>query len=113
LTLASATADFDDISSADTKLIPIGPGLTGQLIQVRAVIAAAISGADDKLVVKKNATAIGTVTIAYSGSSGGDQYYLDFADSQIYLSEGDRIALVNGGESSDTAACGVTVTIKR
>ena len=113
LTLASAYVDFNDVSTADNKYLPIGPGLTGQLIQVRTVLGAAISGADDLLVIRKNGNDIGTITIAYTSSATGDQDYKDFTSSQIFLVEGDRLSFINGGQSTDTAACGVTVTIKR
>ncbi len=113
LTLVSVYADFDDVSTAGNRYIPIGPGLAGQLFQVRTVIGGAISGADDKVIVRKNGTDLGTITIANTSSATGDQDYLDFTNSQIFVTEGDRLSIINGGESTGTAACGVTVTIKR
>ncbi len=113
LTLVTVNESFDDVSTADNKYIPIGPGLTGQLIQVRTVIGAAIATADNKLIIRKNGSAIGTITIAYTSSATGDQDYLDFTNDQIFLTEGDRLSLINGGESDNTVACGVSITIKR
>ncbi len=113
LTLVSQFVPITDASTAQNQFIPIGPGLSGQLIQVRTVLGAAISGADDKVVIRKNGSDIGTITIANTSSATGDQDYLDFTNSQIFLVEGDRLSIRNGGESTDTAALGVTVTIKR
>lgn len=112
LTLVSLFVPITDASTAQNQFVPIGPGLTGQLIQVRTVLGGAISGADDKVVVRKNGTDIGTITVAYTSSATGDQDYLDFTASQIFLVEGDRLSIRNGGESSDAAALGALITIK-
>jgi glutamyl/glutaminyl-tRNA synthetase len=104
---------IDDASTAQNVYVPIGPGLAGQLIQVRTVLGAAISGADDKVIVRKNGTDIGTITVANTSSATGDQDYLDFTNSQIFVTESDRLTIRNGGESTDAAPLGVTITIKR
>lgn len=99
-----------DISTAEVIRIPITPGMAGELKQIRTVLGGAITVADSKITVKKNATAIGTITVAYSGSVAGIQDYLDF--NGIYLAEGDRIVLDNDGGSTDAANLGISIDIK-
>jgi hypothetical protein len=113
LTLKTVHVQMADVSSAEVVRVPITPGLAGQLMQVRTVLGGAITVADAKLTIKKNSTAIGTITVAYSGSAAGVQDYLDFGASQIFVSEGDRIVIDGDGGSTDAANLGICVEIKR
>ena len=113
LTLTTVHTQMADVSTAEIVRIPITPGLSGQLMQVRTVLGGAITVADAKLTIKKNTTAIGTITVAYSGSGSGVQDYLDFGSQQIFLTEGDRLVIDGDGGSTDAANLGISVDIKR
>lgn len=100
-----------DASTAQTVLVPVTDNLTGQLVQVKTVLGGAISGADDKVIISKNATALGTIVVANSSSAAGDIDTLNI--NGVYLGTGDYISIANGGESTDAATLGVVIDIKR
>jgi len=100
-----------DASTAQTVLVPVTDNLAGQIVQVKTVLGGAISGADDKVIISKNATALGTIVVANSSSAAGDIDTLNI--NGVYVAVGDYIKVANGGESTDTATLGVTIDIKR
>lgn len=107
----SIFVQITDASTAQTVLVPVTDNLTGQLVQVKTVLGGAISGADDKVTISKNSTALGTITVANSSSAAGDIDTLNI--NGVYLGTGDYIKIANGGESTDTATLGVVIDIKR
>lgn len=101
---------LSDVSSAEIVRVAITPGLAGELKQIRTVLGGTITVADAKLTIKKNTTAIGTITVSASGSAAGVQDYLDF--NAISLVEGDRIVIDCDGGSTDAANLGISIDIK-
>lgn len=114
LTLKTICLEVADASTAEDLHVAITPGLAGQVMQVRTILAGAVSGADDLVILKKNGTAVAgsTITVAYSGSAAGDQDYVNLAYLNLYVKEGDRLTIANGGQSTDAAKLGVSVDIK-
>lgn len=103
--------NIPDVGTAVTVCIPITPHNAGELKRVTTCLGAAISGADSKVVVSKNATVIGTIVVAYTSSAAGDIDYLNI--NGVYLASGDFITIANGGESTGTATGVVTLDILR
>ena len=100
-----------DAGTAATLCIPVTEHIRGQIVRVTTCLGGAISGADSKVVVSKNATVLGTITIAYTSSAAGDIDYLDIAG--VELSVGDFITIANGGESTGVAILSGTIDIVR
>lgn len=103
--------NIPDVGTAVTVCYPITEHNKGQLAKVTTCIGGAISGADSKVVLSKNATVLGTIVVAYTSSAAGDIDSL--ALSGIELSVGDFITVANGGESTGTATMTVVFDIVR
>lgn len=100
-----------DVGTAVTVCIPITEHNKGQFTRVTTCLGGAITGADSLVVVSKNATVLGTITIAYTSSAVGDTDYLNIAGVEV--SAGDYIKIANGGESTGVATLGITLDLVR
>ena len=105
------TVKITDVGTAENSVIPITTHNEGQVIRATHALGAAISGADSKIVIKKNTVALGTIVVAYSSSAAGDIDYLDIAST--YVRAGDYLVVANGGESTGAAVGVVTIDIAR
>lgn len=100
-----------DVGTAETLCIPVTEHMRGPIVRVTTCLGGAISGADSLVIVSKNATVLGTITIAYTSSAAGDIDYLDI--SGVELSVGDFIKIANGGESTGAATLSGVIDIVR
>lgn len=100
-----------DVGTEITVCIPVTEHNKGLLTRVTTCIAGAITGADSKVVISKNATVLGTIVVANTSSAAGDIDYLDLAG--IELSVNDFIKVANGGESTGTAPMAIVFDIVR
>lgn len=82
---------------------------SGYLRKVETTLGGAISGADSVVTVSHNNTALSpTITIANASSAEGDR---DSAEYFRGVAAGDWIEVATGGESTDTAQLGITLTL--
>lgn len=100
-----------DVGTAETIVIPITDSLEGQIKRATHCLGAAISGADSKIIISKNGTALGTIVVAYTSSAAGDIDFLDFGST--YVKTGDYITIANGGESTGAAVGFMVIDIAR
>ena len=107
----TVTDAIADVSTAETLLIPVTANMVGELKQVKTCLGGAITVADTKVIVSKNTTALGTITVAYTSSAAGDIDTLDLAG--VYLSVGDYIKIAGDGGSTDAARLGIAIDIMR
>lgn len=110
---SSFNVNIPDVGTAVTLCIPVTPANKGKITRITTCLGAAISGADSKVVVSRNATVLGTITIANSSSAAGDIDYLDVFAASTDLVVGDFITVANGGESTGTATGVITFDLKR
>lgn len=103
---------LSDISGAQTVYVPITANLAGELKQVKSIISGAIDG-DVKIIVSKNATALGTLTITATSSAAGDIDTLDITSAARYLKVGDYLKFAGDGGSSAAAAAYIAIDINR
>ncbi len=111
LTRVAIPVPIADLSTAQTQIITITEHNAGQLIRATNILGSTIDTADDKIVISKNGTALGTIVVAYTSCAAGDVDYLDFTNT--FVKAGDYITIANGGESGSVAAGCVTIDIKR
>lgn len=107
----TANVNIPDVGTAVTVVIPVTAHMAGQIKRITSCLGGAISGADSKIVISKNATVLGTITVAYTSSAAGDQDYI--SPSNVFVKEGDYIVIANGGESTGTATGVISVDIMR
>lgn len=100
-----------DVGTAETICIPVTPNLAGEIRTISHCLGAAISGADSNIIISKNATALGTITVANSSSAAGDIDTLTL--NNVYVKVGDYIKIANGGESTGPAVGVITIDIVR
>lgn len=102
---------IDDISSSNQIHIPVPAQFDGTILQIVATLNNAITVADAVLTVKNSdGTTIGTLTVPYTGSAGGDTFTADLNG----LCRPDKaIEVETDGGSTTTAKCYVTVVVKR
>lgn len=104
------TAEIDDISSAGQTYI-CSP-FTGNVVAVYSVIEGALADADATLTVKdKDGNSMGTITVAYSGSAGGDVDSLTPSANQD-VAAGDMIEIETDGGSTNAVAVNLFVVIQ-
>lgn len=107
------TVKITDVGTAETIVIPVTEHNEGQILRATHALGGAISGADSKIVIKKNGTALtnGTIVVAYTSSAAGD---IDFADfGNVFVKAGDYITVANGGESTGAAVGTLVLDIAR
>lgn len=100
LNKSSLQGTFLDASTADTFVIPIVTART--LTKVTAVLTTGITTADTTLSIYNNTTLIGTLVIAYSGSTEGTTFTYNPASNNTFTA-GSRLKVVSDGNSSGTA----------
>lgn len=105
------TVKITDVGTAENIVIPITAHNEGQVIRATHALGATISGADSKIIIKKNATALGTILVANSSSAAGDIDYIDI--SNTFVRAGDYLVVANGGESTGAAPGVVVIDIAR
>lgn len=94
-----------DVSTAETLYIPVTDNMAGKIVQVKTCLGGAISGADTKVTVSVNSTALGTIVIANTSSAAGDLDTLDITSPTAgYIKVGDYIKIAGDGGSTDAAA---------
>lgn len=101
------TGQLSDVSTASSYrfLVP----RSGILRKVQTQLGGAISGADAVVTVSHNGSNLSpTITVANASSAEGD---VDSADFFRNVTAGDRIEVATGGESTDTAELGITLTL--
>jgi hypothetical protein len=82
---------------------------SGFLRKVQTQLGGAITGSDSVVTVSRNGTNLApTITVAVSSSAEGD---VDSADFYQEVAAGDRIEVATGGQSTDTAELGITLTL--
>lgn len=111
--LATIGVKITDVGTAETIVIPVTEHNEGEIKRVSHTLGAAISGADSKIVISKNGTALtgGTITVAYTSSAAGDLDYI--TPSNVFVKAGDYITIANGGESTGAAVGFVVIDIAR
>jgi hypothetical protein len=83
----------------------------GYLRRVETTLGGAISGADAVVTASLDNSALTpTLTIANASSAEGDR---DVADFNTPVRKGQWLEVASGGESTDTAQLGITVTLRR
>ena len=113
LTEDSFSVNIPDIGTAVTLCIPITPANKGKITRITSCLGAAISSADSKIVISRNTTVLGTITIANASSAAGDIDFLDVFAASADLVVGDFIKIANGGESTGTATGVITFDLLR
>lgn len=108
------TGTITDVSTAGQIYIPIPDEFAGDVVEVRAALNGAITGADATLTLKKNGTAMtnGTVTITQSGSAAGD-VFVGRPTSLNDVAAGEAIEIETDGGSTGTVEVFCTVVIRR
>ena len=89
------------LGTADTKYIPV-PGSSSEKFTLKAAytaIDAALTTADETIVVKNGATTLGTITITQSGSAAGDVDSATLSGSSASFAGGDVVTVSIGGEN--------------
>lgn len=104
------TLNIPDVGTAVTVCIPITEHNKGKLTRVTTCLGGAITGADSLVVISRNATALGTITVANTSSAVGD---IDYLDLNAEFSVGDYIKIANGGESTGVATLGIVLDFVR
>ena len=97
------TGHITDISTAASVIIPMPKGF---LLRVAGVLEDTIATADSIITVTKNATALGTITVAYDSSAAGDwdEMLADGVDIGDFFFDGvdDFLTIATGGQSTET-----------
>lgn len=108
------TGTITDVSTAGQIYIPIPEEFAGAVVEVRAALNGAITGADATLTLKNNGTAMtnGTVTITQSGSAAGDTF-VGYPSGLNDVAAGDAIEIETDGGSTGAVSVFVTVVIRR
>jgi len=108
---AHVSGEIADVSTAEVVWIPVTAGMAGEVKQLKTVLAAAISGANSTVTIKKNGTSIGTITVTHTSSATGDVDTVNI--NGVYIKEGDYLTVETNGNSTDTAKLGFVIDIKR
>lgn len=105
---------ISDVSTAGQIYIPIPEEFAGEVVEVRAALNGAITGADATLTLKVNGVAMtnGTVTIVQSGSAAGD-VFVGRPTSNNDVSAGEAIEIETDGGSTGAVEVFVTLVVKR
>jgi hypothetical protein len=92
-----------DVSTSSSAYAPIP--IKGVIQDVWVTISAAITSANAEITVKRNATTIGTITLAYDGSAPGSTFKMDVTGSEAdrTATAGDFFHIATDGASSTTA----------
>ena len=108
---ANLGATIGEVGTAQVAIVPVTQATSGELKRITTCLGSAIAGTDGKVIVSKNSTVIGTITLQTSASAAGDIDYLDV--NGVYLVSGDFIKIANDGASDGTAVLSVVIDIKR
>lgn len=96
-----------DVSAADVLLVPVPFAAT--LTRVSGTLSAAIATADTTLTLTNNGSAaIGTFTVAFSGSAEGDFYQLTPSSNNTFVAN-TYLKIVCDGASTNTARFTMTL----
>lgn len=104
--------EIADVSTASAVRIPITDDMAGTVVEVRTVLGGAIATADAVVTVSKNATSMGTITVATASSAEGDIDTLEPTSNNV-LVKGDYLKIATGGQSTNTVPLGFVVRIRR
>lgn len=107
----TVTGVIADVSTAETVYVPIP--YSGNVVDLTTVLEGAITVADATILIRNSsATAMGGVTVAFSGSAAGD---VDFDDTLVStaVTDHDYVTVETDGGSTTAQRLFFTVTIER
>lgn len=107
------TGEIADLGGGGAWRVPIPEDVEGEVIEVRTVLAGAISGSDETVTVYKNASSMGTITVANASSGEGDIDTLVPTSANRFLVKGDYLEVKSAGDATGSVALGIIVTIRR
>ena len=113
-TMADWTINGQIIDVSTASVCYMAPGASGRLERLYCCLSAAITGADSILTIKKGATTIGTLTLAYTPSAVGSIYEAVFTGSEAdrTFDVTDAIIVDGGGQSSTTSIGRLTAVMR-